>query len=107
MVHRVEKEFQRHFEYVGHLEWIGTQIERRLHPPDDRCHPESSQDIVVGQAPDDLDVLPAQSVSSSASRNAVAIRSGSPSSTRPPGKLICRHGVQVGCALGEKQGRPG
>src|SRR6267143_2677837 len=60
MVHRVEKEFQRYFEYVGHLEWIGVQIERRLHPSDNRRHPESGQDIVVGQASDDLDPLPAQ-----------------------------------------------
>jgi hypothetical protein len=63
--------------------------ERWLGPADDRRHAIAGAGVVVGRRPrisTRFGVIP---TSSSASRKAVCSGVPSPSSTRPPGKLIC------------------
>src|SRR5690349_25109150 len=55
MISLIEQEIERHLEHVGHFEWIGYQLERRLDPADDRQHAITGYGFVRRQLTEHVD----------------------------------------------------
>ncbi len=54
MVRRIDQELQGHFEYLGHLEFVQPQLERRGHEADHGGHAIAGHRDVLVQLPEDL-----------------------------------------------------